>query len=219
LSRERRVPIAREGWPVIGTVTAVLGTVAVVGVFAGHPVAVLPLLLGLAFSLNFFRDPERLPPPEERFVVSPADGRVLHVTSVREEQFLGAPATRISIFMSPLDVHVNRSPVAGTVTLVRHTPGRFRAAFDDKASLDNERNAILVEGGGRRYLMVQIAGAIARRIRCHVQAGSRVERGGRVGMIMFGSRCDLYLPPDVRPTVARGDRLRAGASVVGEVPL
>lgn len=212
------MPIAREGWPVIGTVTAVLGAVAVVGVLAGHPVAAGPLVLGLAFSLNFFRDPERIPPPEERLVVSPADGRVLHVTSTREEQFLGAPATRISIFMSPLDVHVNRSPVAGTVTLVRYTPGKFRAAFDDKASLDNERNAILVEGGGRRYLLVQIAGAVARRIRCHVQPGNRVERGGRVGMIMFGSRCDLYLPPEVRPTVARGDRVRAGASVVGEVP-
>jgi len=212
------VRIAREGWPVIGTVTAVLGAVAVVGILMGHPVAAVPLVLGLVFSLNFFRDPERIPPPEDRLVVSPADGRVLHVTTAREDQYLGAAATRISIFMSPLDVHVNRSPVSGTVTLVKHTPGRFRAAFDDKASLDNERNAILVEGGGRRYLMVQIAGAVARRIRCHVQPGAHVERGARVGMIMFGSRCDLYLPPEVRPTVARGDRVRAGASVVAEVP-
>ena len=202
----------------IAVAAGVFGVVGVVGAAAGHPLALLPLPVAVGFCLYFFRDPERHPPPGEELVVSPADGRVLEVVAGKEEQFLHAPATRVSIFMSPLDVHVNRSPVSGTVTLVKHTPGRFRAAFDDKASLDNERNAILVEGGGRRYLMVQIAGAVARRIRCHVQPGAHVERGARVGMIMFGSRCDLYLPPEVRPTVARGDRVRAGASVVAEVP-
>src|SRR5262245_65474780 len=132
----------------------VLGVVAIVGVAAGHPAAVLPCALGAAFCLYLFRDPDRRPPPDDHLVVSPADGRVLEVREEREEQFLHQPATRVSIFMSPLDVHVNRSPVAGTIELVRHTAGKFRAAFADKASLDNERNAVVLESAGRRYVVV-----------------------------------------------------------------
>jgi len=203
---------------VIAMAAGVLGVVAVVGVAAGHPVAVLPLLLGVGFCLYFFRDPERQPPPDDHLVVSPADGRVLEVREEREEQFLHQPATRISIFMSPLDVHVNRSPVAGTIELVRHTAGRFRAAFADKASLDNERNAVLLTTPGGRFLVVQIAGALARRIVCHRQPGDWLARGERFGMIMFGSRVDLFLPPAARPVVARGDRVRAGHTVVAELP-
>ena len=209
--------IAREGWPVIAAASAVLGVVAVVGALAGHPTAIVPLGLGLAFLFYFFRDPERKPPAGERAVVSPADGRVLAVVAEREERFLQAPATRVSIFMSPLDVHVNRNPVSGTVERVEHTDGKFRAAFADKASLDNERNAVVVSGGGRRYLMVQIAGALARRIVCHVRPGDRVERGARFGLIMFGSRMDLFLPAGVRAVVRPGDRVRAGATVVAEI--
>jgi phosphatidylserine decarboxylase len=171
----------------------------------------------VAFLLYFFRDPERVPPAGERAVVSPADGRVLAVVAEREERFLAAAATRVSIFMSPLDVHVNRNPVAGTVERVEHTPGKFRAAFADKASLDNERNAVVLAAGGRRYLMVQIAGALARRIVCRLAPGDRVERGARFGLIMFGSRMDLYLPAGVRPVVKAGDRVRAGATVVAEI--
>ena len=213
-----RWPIAREGWGVIATVGMVLGLVAVVGVAAGHAAAALPLVVGLALTLNFFRDPERRPPSDPRLVVSPADGRVLEVAPAEERAFLRAAATRLSIFMSPLDVHVNRNPVSGTVELVRHTPGKFHAAFAPKASLDNERNAVLVESGGRRYLTVQIAGAVARRIVCHLAPGDRVRRGERMGMIMFGSRVDVYLPPDVRPVVRRGDRVRAGTTAIAEVP-
>ena len=209
--------IAREAWPVIGMAAGTLGPVAVIGVLAGHPLAVLPFVLAIAFCLFFFRDPERVAPADERLVVSPADGRVLEVSGEREERFLHAPATRISIFMSPLDVHVNRAPVSGTIEVVRHTPGKFRAAFADKASLDNERNALMLTSGGRRYLVVQIAGALARRIVCRVGEGDRVRRGERFGLIMFGSRVDLFLPPEVRPAVRKGDRVRAGTSVVGEV--
>src|SRR4029450_9005567 len=126
---------------------------------------------------------------------------------------LHAPTTRISIFMSPLDVHVNRNPVSGTVEATNHTPGKFRAAFADKASLDNERNAVVVDAGGRRYLMVQIAGAIARRIVCDVHPGDRVRRGERFGMIMFGSRVDFFLPADVRPVVKPGERGPHGATL------
>jgi len=203
---------------VIGMVAGVLGVVAAVGAAAGHPMAVVPLLVGVGFCLYFFRDPERQPPPDDRLVVSPADGRVLEVHAEQEEHFLHGPATRVSIFMSPLDVHVNRSPVAGTIELVRHTAGRFRAAFADKASLDNERNAVLLTTRGGRFLVVQIAGALARRIVCRRREGDRLARGERFGMIMFGSRVDLFLPPGVRPAVARGDRVRAGHTVVAELP-
>jgi phosphatidylserine decarboxylase len=214
----RALPIAPEGWPVIGTAAGVFGAVAVVGVAAGHPSAVIPFVVGVGLCLNFFRDPERMPPPGERRVVSPADGRVVAVVSEREDRFLGAPATRISIFMSPLNVHVNRNPVDGTVEVVRHTAGKFRAAFADKASLDNERNAVVLESRGRRYLMVQIAGALARRIVCRVAPGDRVRRGERCGLIMFGSRVDLFVPPDVRPLVKLGDRVHAGTTVLAEEP-
>jgi phosphatidylserine decarboxylase len=180
-------------------------------------VALLPLLVGVGFCLYFFRDPERQPPSGDDLIISPADGRVLEVVPGREEQFLHAPATRVSIFMSPLDVHVNRSPVTGTVELVRHTAGKFRAAFADKASLDNERNAVVLASGGRRYLVVQIAGALARRIVCARQPGDRLARGERFGMIMFGSRVDVFLPPGVEPRVARGDRVRAGQTVIAQV--
>jgi phosphatidylserine decarboxylase len=205
------VRIAREGWPVIGTAAGVLGLVGAVGTLAGHPASLVPLVLAVGFSLYFFRDPERTPPTDERVVLSPADGRIVAIAADRA---LDAPATRVSIFMSPLDVHVNRNPVSGVVEDVRHTPGRFRAAFADKASLDNERNAVVIHGGGRRYVLVQIAGALARRIVCHVAPGDRVQRGARFGMIMFGSRVDLYLPPGVEPVVRKGDRVRAGTSVV-----
>lgn len=211
------IPIAREGWAVIGMVAGVLGPVAVIGVVAGHPVAVVPLLLGLAFTFYFFRDPERQPPSGDRLVVSPADGRVLYVTPGREDVYLKAPATKISIFMSPLDVHVNRSPVRGTVELVQHTAGKFSAAFADKASLDNERNTVVLESGGRRFVVIQIAGAVARRIICHSRPGDRLERGERYGLIMFGSRVDVFLPSDVKPTVAKGDRVTAGATIIGEI--
>ena len=210
--------IAREGWPVIGTAAGVLGLVGAVGALAGHPAALVPLVLAVGFCFYFFRDPERRAPPDERLVVSPADGRVVAVVEEREERVLQAPATRVSIFMSPLNVHVNRNPVSGTVERVQHTNGKFRAAFADKASLDNERNAVVLESRGRRYLMVQIAGAVARRIVCKVAPGDRTRRGERFGLIMFGSRVDLFLPADVRPLVARGDRVHAGTTVIAEEP-
>jgi phosphatidylserine decarboxylase len=212
------VTIAREGWPVIGATAGVLGVVGIVGAAAGHPMALLPLIAGIGFCLWFFRDPERTAPSDERLVVSPADGRVVAVVEEREEQFLHALCTRISIFMSPLDVHVNRNPVSGAVLEVRHTPGKFTAAFKDKASLDNERNAVVLRRGERRYMMVQIAGALARRIVCHLAPGDRVQRGERFGMIMFGSRVDVFLPADVTPLVAKGARVKAGASALARAP-
>ena len=214
----RRTSIAPEGWAVIGTAAAVLGVVAVVGTAAGHPVSILPFVVGVGFCLWFFRDPTRTAPPDPHAIVSPADGRVVAVTPVQEDRFLRAPATRVSIFMSPLDVHVNRSPVAGRITRIEHTAGKFRAAWEDKASLDNERNAMVLEQDGRRYLVVQIAGFLARRIVSRRAVGDVLERGEAYGVIMFGSRVDVYLPPDVPARVQKGDRVVAGESVLAELP-
>jgi phosphatidylserine decarboxylase len=210
--------IAPEGWRVIGWVAAGLGALAVAASAAGWWGAWAVWLAGVGFCCWFFRDPERVPPADERLIVAPADGKVIDVRLVQDPELLGAPATRISIFMSPLNVHVNRSPVAGRIEAVRHTAGRFHAAFADKASDDNERTAVVLSGGGRRFLVVQIAGALARRIVCRRERGDELARGERYGLIMFGSRVDLYVPPDVTVRVARGQRVQAGQTVVGEIP-
>ena len=190
----RRTSIAPEGWAVIGTAAAVLGVVAIVGAAAGHPTAAIPLPIGVGFCLWFFRDPHRVLPSDPRAVVSPADGRVVDVSAMHEDRFLDADVTKVSIFMSPLDVHVNRSPVAGRITRLQHTAGKFRAAWEDKASLDNERNAMVLEHGGRRFLVVQIAGFLARRIICRPAVGDVLDRGQPYGVIMFGSRLRGLMP-------------------------
>ena len=212
------IRIAPEGWRVIGSVAAVLGAVAVAASFAGWWAAWGLFALGVGFCLWFFRDPERAVPAGDRLIVSPADGKVVDVRAVERADVLEGPATRISIFMSPLNVHVNRSPVAGRIEAVRHTAGRFRAAFADKASDENERTAVVLSGGGRRFLVVQIAGALARRIICRRGTGDTLARGERYGLIMFGSRVDLYVPPDVTVRAALGQRVQAGRTVIGEIP-
>jgi phosphatidylserine decarboxylase len=214
----RRTSIAPEGWAVIGSAAAAFGAVAVIGSAAGHPLAIVPFVLAVGFSLWFFRDPDRTVPRDPRAVVSPADGRVVDVSPVEENRFLHAPTTKISIFMSPLDVHVNRSPIDGRIIRIEYTPGKFGAAFEDKASLDNERNAMVLEQEGRRFLVVQIAGALARRIVCRRRVGDVLTRGERYGVIMFGSRVDVYLPADVRPVVKKGDRVAAGETPLAELP-
>jgi phosphatidylserine decarboxylase len=210
--------IAPEGWRVIGWVAGGLGVLALAASAVGWWGAWVVWLVGVGFCCWFFRDPERVAPGDDHLIVSPADGKVIDVRAVEDPELLGRPATRISIFMSPLNVHVNRSPVAGRIEAVRHTRGRFHAAFADKASDDNERNAVVLTGGGRRSLVVQIAGALARRIVCRRERGDTLARGERYGLIMFGSRVDLYVPPDVTVRVTLGQRVRAGLTVVGEIP-
>lgn len=196
-----------------------LGAVAIVASAAGWWGAWALWLAGVGFCAWFFRDPERTAPGDDRLVVSPADGKVIDVRSVREPELLGAPATRISIFMSPLNVHVNRIPVDGTVLQVQHSSGQFHAAFLDKASELNEQNAVVVEDRrGERLLFVQIAGQLARRIVCKIGVGDRVRRGDRYGMIMFGSRLDLYVPEVLKLYVAVGDRVTAGETIIGSYP-
>ena len=205
--------IAPEGYRFIAGAAAVT---LLAWIFGASLLAFLALAATL-FLVSFFRDPDRLTPPGDHLVTSPADGRVVAVLDgVREERFLEHECRRVSVFMSPLDVHVNRVPVDGTVVAVCHRAGRFHAAFLDKYSELNEQNAVVVEGrNGERVLFVQIAGQLARRIVCRLSPGDPVRRGERYGMIMFGSRLDLYLPMTVALSVKVGDRVAGGTTVIG----
>jgi phosphatidylserine decarboxylase len=191
------------------------GGLFLLGLFLNSTWLALLGLLGAAFFAYFFRDPERPILGEPGLIVSPADGKVVLLDEVREERFLGRLARRVGIFMNVFDVHVNRSPVAGTVAVSSHRPGRFRAAFRRAADQVNEQQATLLQTeDGHRVLVVQIAGILARRIIPYVSPGQRLARGERLGMICFGSRVDLYLPPEAELLVKVGDRVQAGSSVL-----
>ena len=210
-----RLPLVREGYPLIGVTAAVTVVLFVLGLSWPAWIA----LLLTAFTVNFFRDPERVGPTDPRLILSPADGKVIKIAAIRDDRFLNGDATLVSIFMSPLNVHVNRIPASGRVVDIRYNKGKYFRAFADKASLDNEQNAVILEDGqGRRLCFVQIAGFLARRIVCSLQTGMSVERGQRYGMIKFGSRADIYLPPAARLRVKVGDRAYGGTSVIGEWP-
>ncbi|MAT38133.1 MAG: phosphatidylserine decarboxylase family protein [Ectothiorhodospiraceae bacterium] len=171
----------------------------------------------LLFTLNFFRDPERETPADENAVISPADGVVIRIDDVDEEEFLKAPAKKVSIFMSALDVHVNRYPISGRVGYFRYISGKYIAAFDDKASQENERAIIGVEGERFNVLFVQIAGLIARRIVCPIDVGDSATAGKRFGMIRFGSRVDVYVPVGSEVRVSLKERVKAGESILAVV--
>ncbi len=176
------------------------------------------LVLLAVWLLIFFRDPARTGPRGDQYVIAPADGKIVDVRVVDEPMYLQVPATRISIFMSVFDVHVNRYPATGTVELVRYHPGRFLHAASDKASLDNEQASVALRGARGPVLVRQIAGLIARRIVTDGAAGDRATQGARMGIIRFGSRVDVFLPVAARSTVrvAVGDRVQAGATVLAE---
>jgi phosphatidylserine decarboxylase len=210
--RSTSIPIAREGYTLIALALLVVAVLWWAGGTFGGVVGLV--LLGLV--VNFFRDPERTPPVDERLIVAPADGRVITVAPGREDRFLKADTTKISIFMSPLNVHVNRNPVSGTVVSTHYNHGKYFRAFAEKASLDNEQNAIVVEDAqGRRVCFVQIAGFLARRIVCYLRSGMQIGRGQRCGMIKFGSRVDVYLPMEAEARVRVGDHTTAGETVIG----
>lgn len=171
------------------------------------------------FSLWFFRNPERTAPAGENLVIAPADGRVVFVGEVTEERYIMDRALKVSIFMNVFNVHVNRAPESGTIKSITYNPGKFISADRDKASMDNEQNALVMETvSGRKIGFVQIAGLVARRIVCWVRPGDTVSRGERFGLIMFGSRVDVYMPPGTEARVAVGDRTKAGETVIGVMP-
>jgi phosphatidylserine decarboxylase len=210
------IGIAAEGVKMAAVVLAA-GALAFALGWYGAGVAVI--LCGLAIAA-FFRDPERSPVPAcERLVLSGADGTVSDVAEMPlPDGAAGERYHRVSVFMSPLNVHVNRAPVGGEIISVRHTPGAFHAAFRDHASEHNERNLIVLSDvRGRQHAMVQIAGYLARRIVCRLHPHDTVRCGERIGLIMFGSRVDHFVPPDYRVVVKIGDKVRAGESTIGEL--
>ena len=201
--------IAREGWPFLAIGVAVS---AAVSWFFGW--WSLPFWLATLFVLQFFRDPQRDVPDEPRALVSPADGRIVFVGR-SQDPYLKRDALKISVFMNVFNVHSNRSPVDGTVQEKWYFPGAFVNAALDKASLENERSALwLRTREGQDVTCVQVAGLIARRILCYVASGAELVRGQRYGFIRFGSRVDVYLPPDAEPKAAIGDKVYAAETVL-----
>ncbi|WP_298167648.1 phosphatidylserine decarboxylase [Acidithiobacillus sp.] len=203
--------LAREGWPFL----ALFLGVAIVLQMVTNGWWASPFYLLFLFSLQFFRDPRRPSPAlSERSVLCPADGRVIAIEQV-DDPYLSRPALKISIFMNVFDVHVNRMPVKGQVQKVWYFPGKFFNAALDKASLENERNALWVKtDDGSDVTVVQVAGLVARRIVCYVAADSSVAAGQRFGFIRFGSRVDTYLPFNTQPLVVVGERVRSGTQCI-----
>ena len=204
-----RWPFAREGTTHIGVAVATTTVAFLLDV----PLLGWPALAATLFVLNFFRDPERVGPADPALVLAPADGRVIKVDELHDDRFLHGPAKRVCIFMSPLDVHVNRIPADGTVVDVIYKEGSFLRAYADEASLENEQSAVVAErADGTRFCFVQISGFVARRIVSYLDPGMSIRRGERYGMIKFGSRADLYLPASAEILVERGQRARAGVT-------
>ena len=213
LPNQTAFPIANAGYAVI-----------VGAAFATAVLALLGLttltLVGLVITLcicGFFRDPDRIIPDEKSIVVSPADGKVILTDITDDTPFFSGQTMKISIFMSVFNVHVNRIPYDGRIKKIDYYPGKFFSANLDKASRENEHNAVFIETDNAKPLcVVQVAGLIARRIICRIQPGDHVIRGQRFGLICFGSRLDVYLPPDIKLRVAVGDKIKAGTSILGQ---
>ncbi|WP_107855041.1 phosphatidylserine decarboxylase [Neisseria weaveri] len=206
--------IAREGWPFItgGLILSILVT-ACAGWWS------LPFWVFTVFALQFFRDPSRPIPQDADAVLCPADGRIVVVESARDP-YRNVDALKISVFMNVFNVHSQRSPIDGTVTRVEYNAGKFVNAALDKASTENERNAVLATTrSGREVTFVQVAGLVARRILCYTKAGESLARGERYGFIRFGSRVDVYLPLDAQANVAIGDKVSASSTILARLPL
>jgi len=204
-----RLPVAREGWPFI---VPPLAAACILALMGRRRLALLAALPGLA-SLGFFRDPERMPPALAGAVLAPADGTVTDIVEL-DDRWVG-PAVRLSIFLSPLDVHVNRAPIEGVVRDVEYVRGRFVAAYRPEASEENERCTLAIEGDAARVSVRQIAGVLARRIVCRARPGDKLAAGERYGLIRFGSRTDLVIPRATQVRARLGDRVRGGESVMG----
>lgn len=214
--------ITKYGYDVFFTITAVV----IIGcLLSWYLLELKPLKFGLIgillafflFTLNFFRDPDRTTPQGGDLVISPADGKVVVVKDVFEDEFLKSEAIQVSIFMSPLNVHVNRYPINGKVAYFKHIPGEYLVAYEDKSSLRNERTHIGVENEKHKVFFKQIAGFVARRIVAPIQVGDEAVAGERFGMIKFGSRVDVFVPKNSEIKVKVGDKTAAGETVIAVV--
>ncbi len=213
--------LTRYGYSTLGIIAIIVFLFIVTSFFLQNNVLRLFFIIipaaFLVFSINFFRDPERTPPNRDNVVVSPADGRVLFVKEVMEDKFINGRAKQISVFMSPLNVHVNRIPIDGKVEFLEYHKGKFIKAFEDKASELNERTEIGITGKYGKVFFTQVAGFVARRIVCELNTGDNVKMGERFGMIKFGSRVDVIVPYNWIEKVRKDDIVRAGESILFEV--
>ena len=206
--------IAREGVPFILS----LGVATFLAFLAGFRGLSLFLLILTLFVVWFFRNPQRTTPQSDGLIISPADGRVIRIEETISEEMPGIAFRKISIFMNVFNVHVNRIPCSGKVRFIRYREGKFLSANLDKASALNERNTVMIEqADGTKIMTVQIAGLIARRIVCWLKEGMQVQRGERFGLIRFGSRLEVFLPPGSTILVKVGDKVRAGETPIGEL--
>lgn len=206
-------PVTPEGYPYIAL--AILLALLAGGFFGFW--AALPWVVLALYIVSFFRNPKRSIPQGPDLIVSPADGKVLQVMDCEETRYLKAKAKQVSIFMSPLNCHINRSPIAAEVVSCFYQPGKFKAAYNPKSMETNEHHAVLLEEKGRRWLVVQIAGFLARRIVSYVQNGTRLQRGETFGLIQFGSRADVYCPVNCEIFVKPGEKVYAGKTVLGRI--
>jgi phosphatidylserine decarboxylase len=212
--------ITRYGYDVYFTIAAVCVVIIVLALIFIEPKSyryslIVVSLAFLGFTTNFFRDPERTTPKDENLIISPADGKIIVIKQVWDDEFFHANVQQISIFMSPLNVHVNRNPITGTVRHTRYVKGEYFAAFEDKASERNEQMIVGLEGANGKVMFKQIAGFIARRIVCPLKPGDTVNMGERFGMIKFGSRVDVYFPLSVNVRAQVGDITKAGETILG----
>ena len=204
--------IAREGWPFLGlALVAVLLASQFLGWWS------IPFWIIALFVLQFFRDPARVIPQDPNAVLSPADGRIV-VVGKAHDPYANREALKISVFMNVFNVHSNRSAVNGLVKQVTYFPGKFFNASIDKASTENERNAVVIDANGKVVTLVQVAGLVARRILCYIHSNDQVKRGERYGFIRFGSRVDVYLPLDAEPLVSVGEKVFATNTALARLP-
>ena len=211
MDRYKDLKLARESIPFI----VIPGLLVLVSLAAGFWYIAVIWAVVVLFMAYFFRDPKRVPPEDPNVVVAPADGRVTRVKSLASEN--GKPSTLVSIFLSPFDVHINRSPIAGEVLDIRYSPGKFLMATNEKASDVNEQNALVIKGDKVTVICKQIAGILARRVVCWTRKGDNLALGQRFGMIKFSSRTDLILPPNVDVTISEGSRVTGGVTVIGRI--
>ena len=203
--------LARESIPFI----VIPGLLVLVSLAAGFWYVAVIWAVVVLFMAYFFRDPKRVPPQDPNVVVAPADGRVTRVKSLASEN--GKPSTLVSIFLSPFDVHINRSPIAGEVVDIKYSPGKFLMATNEKASDVNEQNALVIKGDKVTVVCTQIAGILARRVVCWTRKGDNLALGQRFGMIKFSSRTDLILPANVDVIISEGSRVTGGVTVIGRI--
>ncbi len=205
-------------WIVGVSLSLIILSLFIRSIFIKVPIIFLSVLL-IAFTLFFFRDPERIIPEGDDLIISPADGKVFLIREFFENEFIFDNAIQVSIFMSPLNVHVNRIPIGGEVKFLKYVPGKYIVAFDEKSSENNERKVIGIETkDGLKIMVKQIAGFIARRIVCDVEKGDKVKTGQRYGMIKFGSRVDVIMPKDkVEVLVSEGQKVKAGETIIAKI--